>query len=295
MSDPIGMQREDVLFQIKHYPLFAVLPVATQERLIDLLQLERHPVKHTLFRYNDPGDSMYFLCEGSVRFVTRDYTGREVELEEIQKGDLFGEVALYTAGERTADAVATSETTILLLRRENMNEFLRSCPEVSEYLLKRMASRLSSSNRMLRNSNMQVEEVVASERSPFDRIVKKIVDIFGTLPSFVIHCFIILLWIVLKEVFKAGFMKFEDPMLLILSLIINVEGFAVSLLILVNQARESKEESVRDRTEFEATMHSEESIRYLHEKMDALSAELRRFHIEQSATSNSGNGHNNAP
>ncbi|MDX1931798.1 MAG: cyclic nucleotide-binding domain-containing protein [Capsulimonadales bacterium] len=268
----------DVLQAIRRYPEFAKLPTGIQENLASLVEIERHPANSTIFRFNDPGNAMYFLCEGSIRFVTHDYTGREVVLEEIRQGDVFGEVALYSEGARTADAVATSDVVLLLLRREKMNEFLRSCPEVSGYLLRRMASRLTSSNRMLRNTSMKVEEVVASERSFFDRIVKKIVDVFGTFPSFLIHIFVIVLWIVLKRLFNSPFLRFESQDLLILSLVINVEGFAVSMLILVNQARESKEEGVRDRTEFEATVHTDNSIRFLHEKVDALAAEVRRVH-----------------
>jgi CRP-like cAMP-binding protein len=254
---------------VREYPLFANLPAPTQEQLAGLLETETYPEGARVFELGDVGDAMYFVARGRVRFQTRDYTGTPVILEDGEAGDLFGEVALFNEGTRNADALALEPTILLVLRRDRLTDFLRVCPEGSEYVIQRMASRLTAANKILRRATVSVEEQVNAQRSFHDRMVKRTVDLFGTIPFFVGNLIFILAWLYIFKRFG-----WDDNNL---DVLIGIEGLLMTILLLMNQKREAKEESVRDRAEYEATLHADNSIKYLHEKVDTLTAEVRRI------------------
>ncbi|GAB4465544.1 MAG: hypothetical protein OHK0029_36260 [Armatimonadaceae bacterium] len=268
---------ENTRWCILRHSLFGTLPVEQQDHLATLLQVQQYGQGQVIFEFGDPGHTMYFVCSGHVRFVMQDYTGAAITLEEIGEGDLFGEVALYASGSRTATAVAVEPTRLLALHERHLSEFLRVCPDVSEYLLRRMASRLTSSNQMLRHSARSFEEVVEAERSREDRAVLRMVENIATLPFFVANIVIIILWFLVSPVLERRFLiELDTPVFERLALILGIEGLLVSILVLINQRREAKDEGVRDRTEYEATLHADSSIKHLHEKMDMLIAEMRQ-------------------
>jgi CRP-like cAMP-binding protein len=261
---------------ISLHPLFKTVSAATRQRLNDLLVVEQRIAGEVIFQLAEPGDTMYFLCTGRVRFVTRDNTGAAVILEEVGAGDVFGEVALYSEGLRTADAVTVADSTLLVLDATNMNEFLRVCPEVSEYLLKRMASRLSSSNRMLRKAHVSMDDMVALNRSKQDRSVKRLVNFFGTLPFFFANVAFTVLWLTAVFTLQPRGLQLDTEGFDRLSAIQGIAALLITILVLMNQSREAKEEAVRDKAEFEATLHADAAINHLHEKVDVLTAEIRR-------------------
>lgn len=266
---------------VSRHPLFCQLPPAIRQRLSDLLTVEKYLGGDLIFQLAEPGDTMYFLCSGRIRFVTRDNTGATVILEEVGAGDVFGEVALYSEGLRTADAVAITDTTVLVLRRANMNEFLRACPEVSEYLLQRMASRLASSNRLLRKAHLSMDDMVALHRSRQDRSVKRLVSFFGTMPFFFFNVAFTVLWLGAVFFFQTRGIQLDTDGFDRLSAIQGITALLITILVLMNQAREAKEEAVRDKAEFEATLHADAAINHLHEKVEVLTAEIRRLRNER--------------
>lgn len=269
LNAPTAETSPAVLLLVRQYPLFTDLSPATQERLSGLLALENYSEGATIFELGDIGDAMYFVCQGRVRFQTRDYTGTAVVLEDSEAGDLFGEVAMFNEGTRNADALALEDTALLVLRRDRLTEFLRTCPEGSEFVIQRMASRLASANKILRRATVSVEEQVIAQRSFHDRFLKRIVDVFGTFPFLVGNLVFILAWLYIFKRFG-----WDDNNL---DVLIGIEGLLMTILLLMNQKREAKEESVRDRAEYEATLHADNSIKYLHEKVDSLAAELRQL------------------
>jgi CRP-like cAMP-binding protein len=274
----------DTYEAVRSHPLFRNLSTETQQQLATLLTLENYPQGETIFRFGDPGHFMYFICSGTARFVMQDYTGNEITLEEASEGDVFGEVALYNKGSRTADAVAVKPVTLLTLPEGKLAEFLRVCPEVSEYLLRRMAKRLASSSQLLRHTAQTVEEVVEAERSPEDRAILRMVENIATLPFLLTNITLIILWIVVSPVIERRMnIQLDTDVFERLGLILGIESLIVSAMVLINQRREAKEEGVRDRTEYEATLHADSAVKHLHQKIDVLIAEVRRTQSSESS------------
>ncbi|MBN1101910.1 MAG: TIGR02266 family protein [Deltaproteobacteria bacterium] len=69
-----------------------------------------------IFREGSPGDWVYIILSGSVE-ITKSVEGREVVIEVLKEGEVFGELGFLGGIRRTAGARAEGETTLGVIDR----------------------------------------------------------------------------------------------------------------------------------------------------------------------------------
>jgi CRP-like cAMP-binding protein len=134
-------------FLLKH------LPPADVDRLAQLAQTRRFQANESVFLKGDPGNSMMAVLSGRVRICAYSAGGREVVLNVISPGEVFGEIAMIDGGERTADAFAMEATELLVLNRRDFMPFLERNPQVCVKLLEVMCRRLRWTSEQLEDVN----------------------------------------------------------------------------------------------------------------------------------------------
>ena len=82
------------------------------------------------------------VLAGSVKISVASADGRDVVLNIIHEGEIFGEIALLDGHPRTADATAMSDCDLMVIERRDFVPFLRSQPDVTLKLLEILCSRL---------------------------------------------------------------------------------------------------------------------------------------------------------
>ncbi|MBC8157879.1 MAG: Crp/Fnr family transcriptional regulator [Alphaproteobacteria bacterium] len=130
-------------FLLKH------LPETDLARLEKFAQTRRFGAKDPVFMKGDPASGMMAVISGRVRISSYSSEGREVVLNVIGPGEVFGEIALIDGGERTADAVAMEATELMVLERRDFLPFLEGNPELCIKLLKVMCHRLRRTSEQL--------------------------------------------------------------------------------------------------------------------------------------------------
>jgi CRP/FNR family transcriptional regulator, cyclic AMP receptor protein len=115
--------------------LFEVLSPAETERLLSFARTARFRAGATIFSQGSPGDSLLAVLEGDVQITAPSAEGREVIFAIVEAGQTFGEVALLDGKDRTADAVARTYCTLLVIDRRDFLPFLRDHPHVALRLL----------------------------------------------------------------------------------------------------------------------------------------------------------------
>jgi CRP/FNR family transcriptional regulator, cyclic AMP receptor protein len=105
-----------------------------------------------IFAKDDPGDSMMAVIRGRVKICTYSVDGKELVLNLIDRGGLFGEIALLDGRPRTADAVALEETDLLVLSRNRFLPFLKANPEVTIRLFSVLCQRLRQTSEHLEDA-----------------------------------------------------------------------------------------------------------------------------------------------
>jgi MFS family permease len=90
-------------------PLFAALPRAGVEHLASLATDVIVPPDITVIRQGEAADSMYVIAAGTVVVTVRDQAGREVEVAQLDAGDIFGEIGLLERSPRDATCTARGD------------------------------------------------------------------------------------------------------------------------------------------------------------------------------------------
>lgn len=111
-----------------------------------------------VFRRDDEGDALYAVKSGQIKISVSSADGKEVVLNLMRAGDIFGEISILDGGPRTADATAMEDTDLLVLHRRDFTNFLEQKPRVAIAMLRVLTERL-------RNTSNQLEDVAAYDRS----------------------------------------------------------------------------------------------------------------------------------
>ncbi|MFZ4623723.1 MAG: cyclic nucleotide-binding domain-containing protein [Rhodoferax sp.] len=95
-------------------------------------------------RQGEAGDSMYLSVSGRLRVSVRDDGGGERMLREMGRGEIIGEMSLYTDEPRSASVVAIRDSVLVRLAKPEFASLLASSPQMSMTLTRQMIKRLTS-------------------------------------------------------------------------------------------------------------------------------------------------------
>ena len=125
-------------------PLTKGLSAAELEDLRATLQTVNLPTG-PLFRRGDPGTSMYVIGAGIVEIRIGDEATRNpIRLATFGPGSMFGEVAMLTSAERSADAICIVPTRLYELRREALDALRERSPTLYARILENLNAHLAN-------------------------------------------------------------------------------------------------------------------------------------------------------
>ena len=107
-------------------------------------ELETYSEGQTIFKEGDSGRTMYVVAEGEVEVQVRGET-----IESIDKGGIFGEMALLGSALRSATAVACKDTRLLVIDDQFFLHLIQQSPHFSIQVMKVMADRLRRLNQRI--------------------------------------------------------------------------------------------------------------------------------------------------
>ena len=128
--------------RLRHVPLFSHLSEQELGRLLAVSRTRTHVRNSIILFENDPGDALFVVLAGEVKVVLAGEDGREVILSILKEGDFFGEMALIDDRPRSANVVATADSILLILRREDFQACLEENPRIAFGLLRELSRRL---------------------------------------------------------------------------------------------------------------------------------------------------------
>jgi len=135
-------------------PLFDALP---REALDDiLLQATERLVRRgqTVFQKGDTGSYMVAVLSGRIRISATSPEGREVTLNMIDAGEVFGEIALLDGKPRSADATALEDSTLMTVERRHFLPYLLSNNDLALRVIDGLCERLRDTSETLGNFAM---------------------------------------------------------------------------------------------------------------------------------------------
>jgi CRP/FNR family transcriptional regulator, cyclic AMP receptor protein len=137
---------------LRNHPLFCELTPPILERISAYIKRRSVPKGSTIFEKGDAGVGLIGVVSGSVKISVNSADGRDIVLNIIRPGEVFGEIALLDGRARTANAAAMSDCELIVIERREFIPFLRSEPDVTLKLMEILCSRL-------RKTSEQVQDV----------------------------------------------------------------------------------------------------------------------------------------
>ena len=137
---------------LRNHPLFCELTPSMLERISTYAKRRSFAKGSTIFEKGDAGVGLIGVVSGSVKISVTSADGRDIVLNIIRLGEVFGEIALLDGRARTANATAMSDCELIVIERREFLPFLRSEPDVTLKLMEILCSRL-------RKTSEQVQDV----------------------------------------------------------------------------------------------------------------------------------------
>lgn len=103
-------------------------------------QVKRNVV---LYAPGEPANAVYWITEGEAKVCRTSPDGRELTLDFLAIGEVFGELEALTGSARESQAVARTDLSVLALEREALLAATEAEPRLGLWLAQRMSIRQS--------------------------------------------------------------------------------------------------------------------------------------------------------
>src|SRR5271157_5535022 len=124
------------------HPIFGALPKALIEMLAAKATVRAFRRDTTIFSKGDEGTGLYAVMSGTVKISSSSVDGREAVFNLIHGSEIFGEIALLDGRSRTADAIAMTDCSLMMIDRRNFMPIVHEQPEVAIKLVELLCARL---------------------------------------------------------------------------------------------------------------------------------------------------------
>ena len=133
--------RSDVERALGSVPLFRQLDRATMLDLAHNADLRDYASGETIVREGDPAESFFVVVSGSVDVVKESSSASRM-LISLTAGDGFGELSIFDGKARSANVLATTDTTCLVIPRWEILHAVENSADVARKLLAYLSTRL---------------------------------------------------------------------------------------------------------------------------------------------------------
>lgn len=136
------------------------------------IKLERRVVKKgtLITREGDPGNCAYLIQSGRVQVFT-NYDDREIELAELDAGEIFGEMALIFDDPRTANVRAIEPTSLIIIDRQVFEDKLNRSDTTIRAIVQMLTQRIVSANKAVVHQKTDRRELMNTARIIYENML----------------------------------------------------------------------------------------------------------------------------
>ncbi len=158
---PMQVRRQllNVGEQLRTTSLFHDLSVAEAAVLGTFMERRQHHPGDVVVRQGDMGDELFLIESGEAEVRVASSTARSTTVATLGPGDFFGEIALVTGGERSADVVALTPLTVMYLSAEAYVRYLSRAPDVGQRVTSTAVSRMRDTARRVQAAERHPDEL----------------------------------------------------------------------------------------------------------------------------------------
>lgn len=102
-----------------------------------------------IFAEGEASSYLYIVVKGEVR-VFKENSGKLMPITIVGPQDFIGELSMFNDEPRSATAIATQDTELMIIKKSDIRKVLRSCPEWVTNIMVTISDRLRSTVEVLR-------------------------------------------------------------------------------------------------------------------------------------------------
>ncbi|HTO20980.1 MAG TPA: Crp/Fnr family transcriptional regulator [Spirochaetia bacterium] len=104
-----------------------------------------------IFKENDDGNEMFIIIQGVVEIRKSTGASSSKVLSTLQKGDMFGEMAIIEKQPRSASAVAVQPTRVLVLNEKLYDNMIATNPDFARKMNRVLSERIRRADAIIQN------------------------------------------------------------------------------------------------------------------------------------------------
>jgi CRP-like cAMP-binding protein len=137
----------EVLGFLEGLPLFSKLSESSGLTLARECRFKHVEKGEILFFQADPSEAAYIVRAGNISIILNSPDGREMVINEMHSGDLFGELGILTKKSRSTSAIARTKSELLIIPRQVFLNVIEKEPYLAMRMLEITAQRLQMSGK----------------------------------------------------------------------------------------------------------------------------------------------------
>jgi CRP-like cAMP-binding protein len=142
-----GETVSEVLRFLANIPLFSKLGETSALALARECRFKDVEKGEILFFQSDDSESAYIVRTGNISIILNSPDGREMVINEMHGGDLFGELGILTKRPRSTSAIARTKSELLVIPRQAFVSVIEQEPQLALRMLEVTANRLQMSGK----------------------------------------------------------------------------------------------------------------------------------------------------
>ncbi|MBI5055458.1 MAG: Crp/Fnr family transcriptional regulator [Nitrospirae bacterium] len=152
-----------IIDTLKKSEIFSSLNESEIKKMSSLFEEVKFKNDETIFIEGDPSEKFYILSEGNVKVLKHTMMGKDIILEIMSPGDVFGGVAVLDKKPYPASAQAMESTTAIRISRQNLIKIMEEYPILKLEIVRYFSDKLRDAHEMLKNiATERVEKRIAA-------------------------------------------------------------------------------------------------------------------------------------
>ena len=105
---------------------------------------------NTVVKEGDTGDTMYMIIKGEVSVLINNENDINIEIDRMDTGDFFGEMAFFRDAKRSATIRVEQDYRVLVIHKHEFNEIVREYPQIALKICKVLSDRIHHLHKKVR-------------------------------------------------------------------------------------------------------------------------------------------------
>ena len=152
------MSLDDEVDVVRRIPLFSKVEPSTLKLLAFTSERVVYSKGQELFHQGDPGDAAYVILKGSADVLV-DAPGGQISVNQVERNDIVGEIAILCDVPRTATIKALSDLEALKILKQQFFELITGFPEIGIDVMRMLGDRLSKTTAELTILHTRLNEL----------------------------------------------------------------------------------------------------------------------------------------